>query len=81
MAQQFAAAESGGYGEAADASPVVQLVMEESRRILAEMAGNLKIALDMSLGAGGPALYEPMLLFDLEQTEKMLECKKLWRTL
>lgn len=65
----------GAMGEAADASPVVQLVMEESRRILAEMAGNLKIALDMSLGAGGPALYEPMLLYDLEQTEKMLECK------
>ncbi|WP_418745584.1 helicase-exonuclease AddAB subunit AddA [Frisingicoccus sp.] len=59
----------------ADSSPVVRLVMEESRRILAEMAGNLKIALDMSVGAGGPALYEPMLLFDLEQIDEMLECK------
>lgn len=56
-------------------SPVVRLVMEESARILDEMAGILKTALEMSTGIGGPALYEPMLLSDLEQTEEMLRCK------
>lgn len=65
----------GAMGKAAGHSPVVQLVMEESRRILREMAGTLKTALDMSLGSGGPALYEPMLLSDLEQTEVMVGCK------
>lgn len=64
----------GALGEEAGTSPVVQLVMEESGRILSEMAEILKVALDMSLGVGGPVLYEPMLLSDLEQTKTMIEC-------
>ncbi len=65
----------GAMGEEARRSPVVQLVIEESHRILGEMIETLKTALDMSLSVGGPALYEPMLLSDLEQTKAMLECK------
>lgn len=64
----------GTMEEEVENSPMVCLIMEETCRILREMAAVLKTALDMSLGVGGPSLYEPMLLSDLEQTEAMLEC-------
>ncbi len=60
-----------GQPDSGNENPVLELIMEESRRILNEMSGLLKTALEMALQGNGPALYEPMLRNDLEQTEAM----------
>lgn len=56
-------------------SPVIQLVLEESCSLLAEMADNIQMALKLSRGNGGPVLYEPMLESDMVQIQDMMQCE------
>ena len=64
----------GNSKEITDENPIIQLVMEEAGYLIKEIADSINQALELVQRRDGPYLYEPMLISDIEQLEKMLEC-------
>ena len=64
----------GNSKEITDENPIIQLVMEEAGYLIKEIADSINQALELVQRRDGPYLYEPMLISDMEQLEKMLEC-------